>query len=220
VVVNDITDTLRISINRVNAVALDDTDNAGYIRVSALGASGYTEEGYDINGYDRLGYNRNGWDNAGYDRNGYDKDGYNQPGYNRDGYDKNGVKYGIGLAGPSGGYIFYDKGTFSEGWRFLEAAPESAEFSAEWDDAVNRCRNMSINGLGGWRLPDEDELKLMYDNLNQKGLGSFADWFWSDFYWSSKEAFNTRAMIRDFNDGLSGHAPKDYPRLVRAVRAF
>lgn len=26
-------------------------------------------------------------------------------------------------AGPAGGYIFYDKGSYSDGWRFLEAAP-------------------------------------------------------------------------------------------------
>ena len=29
----------------------------------------------------------------------------------------------IGSIGPAGGYIFYDKGSYSDGWRFLEAAP-------------------------------------------------------------------------------------------------
>jgi uncharacterized repeat protein (TIGR02543 family) len=29
----------------------------------------------------------------------------------------------IGSIGPAGGYIFYDKGSYSSGWRFMEAAP-------------------------------------------------------------------------------------------------
>lgn len=33
----------------------------------------------------------------------------------------------VGDLGPAGGYVFYDKGYFSDGWRYLEAAP------AGWD---------------------------------------------------------------------------------------
>ena len=32
-------------------------------------------------------------------------------------------KYNVGDMGPSGGFVFYDKGFLSDGWRFLEAAP-------------------------------------------------------------------------------------------------
>ncbi len=32
-------------------------------------------------------------------------------------------KHIIGSIGPAGGYIFYDKGEYSDGWRYLEAAP-------------------------------------------------------------------------------------------------
>lgn len=31
--------------------------------------------------------------------------------------------YWVGKTGPAGGYIFYDKGEYSDGWRYLEAAP-------------------------------------------------------------------------------------------------
>jgi hypothetical protein len=40
--------------------------------------------------------------------------------------------YQIGDRGPAGGWIFYDKGIFSNGWRYLEAAPAWTEFEAEW----------------------------------------------------------------------------------------
>ncbi len=31
--------------------------------------------------------------------------------------------YAVGEIGPSGGYVFYDKSYYSDGWRYLEAAP-------------------------------------------------------------------------------------------------
>jgi len=40
--------------------------------------------------------------------------------------------YKIGDIGPAGGIIFFDKGKETEGWRYLEAAPESYEFTAPW----------------------------------------------------------------------------------------
>ena len=36
-----------------------------------------------------------------------------------------------GDIGPAGGYIFYDKGSYSDGWRYLEAAPEDYDFSGK-----------------------------------------------------------------------------------------
>jgi hypothetical protein len=214
-------------------VALDSADNAGYIRISPLDASGYTEEGYDINGFDRSGldkngynrsdrdkdgYDRSGWDKDGYDRNRqrYDRNGYDSSGLDKNGYDKNGIKCGIGTAGPSGGYIFYDKGTFSDGWRFLEAAPSNAEFTASWDDAMRRCQDMTINGFGGWRLPTKDELNRMYIILKPKGL--MRD---GDIYWSSSEYDNNSAWLQAFKKGTQLDANKFATIVgVRAVRAF
>jgi len=38
--------------------------------------------------------------------------------------------YQIGDTGPAGGIVFYDRGFISDGWRYLEATPASAEFTA------------------------------------------------------------------------------------------
>ena len=32
-------------------------------------------------------------------------------------------QYKVGDIGPAGGYVFYDKGFYSDGWRYIEAAP-------------------------------------------------------------------------------------------------
>jgi len=40
--------------------------------------------------------------------------------------------YKIGDTGPAGGIVFYDKGTVSDGWRYLEAAPVENEFTSCW----------------------------------------------------------------------------------------
>jgi hypothetical protein len=145
--------------------------------------------------------------------------------------------------GPSGGWVFYDKGFVSDGWRFLEAAPASAEFIATWKDA------MAFNGIGGWRLPSLRELALMYQNLKQKGLGDLATdtdkGYWSTVsesgfpphydtsrfstytnssivYWSTSEFgfINDGAYTQNFSDGSQPGYAKKYPSRVRAVREF
>ncbi len=40
--------------------------------------------------------------------------------------------YTVGMNGPAGGIIFYDKGEFSNGWRYLELAPQGAEMTKMW----------------------------------------------------------------------------------------
>jgi hypothetical protein len=42
------------------------------------------------------------------------------------------VLYYIGDTGPGGGLVFYDKGSFSDGWRYMEAAPASTEWMLKW----------------------------------------------------------------------------------------
>ena len=83
--VNDITDTLKVSIRQVNGRDVTVAANAGYIKISPLEADGYTKDGWDICGYSKKGY-----DVYGYGKNGYDKDGYYKDGYDKNGYDRSG----------------------------------------------------------------------------------------------------------------------------------
>jgi hypothetical protein len=45
--------------------------------------------------------------------------------------------YAIGETGPAGGIVFYDKGSYSDGWRFIEAAPAAAEGKDKLKEGAN-----------------------------------------------------------------------------------
>jgi uncharacterized caspase-like protein len=53
-------------------------------------------------------------------------------------------EYRIGENGPAGGYVFYDKGKYSDGWRYLEAAAASYEYS----DKVWGGYGTTVGGTG------------------------------------------------------------------------
>jgi hypothetical protein len=59
--------------------------------------------------------------------------------------------YLIGDLGPAGGIIFYDKGTYEDGWRFLEVAPVLTEWTERiWGEkfAVDVQGTLSTIGTG------------------------------------------------------------------------
>ncbi|MFZ4618737.1 MAG: hypothetical protein ACOYM2_21435, partial [Rectinemataceae bacterium] len=121
--------------------------------------------------------------------------------------------YHIGDPGPAGGVVFYDKGAYSDGWRFLEAAPRDLSTGVSWNNgtfirtdtaigsgrsntdaifaaqgrvsyAATVCKNLSIDGYSDWFLPSKDALNLMYTSLRMVGRGAFSE----GWYWSSSQA--------------------------------
>ena len=67
-----------------------------------------------------------------------------------------------------------------------------------------------------WFLPSLGEVKLMYDNLLEAGVGGFAN----NPYWSSTEVDSTNAWFQHFFNGDQSSSFKGYTNRVRAVRAF
>ena len=134
--------------------------------------------------------------------------------------------YSIGDTGPAGGIIFYDKGSYSDGWRYLEAAP-SDQGTVEWggwgttvggtstaigsgksntEKIVNKlgsgsyaarlCYDLELGGYDDRFLPSKDELNELYQQKN--AVGGFAP----GNYWSSSENSSFNAWKQDFDDGL------------------
>jgi hypothetical protein len=89
--------------------------------------------------------------------------------------------------------------------------------------AADLCATLTVNGVSGWFLPSRDELALMYRNLKASGLGDFRDGGAADnvSYWASSQLTADMAAHIDFADqGRQHFDDKDFPRRVRAVRAF
>lgn len=155
-------------------------------------------------------------------------------------------KYNLRDTGPAGGLIFYDKESYSDGWRFLEAAPPSTEWtsrdwgssgflvggtsesigdgkdntdlivSADTGTAAQLCDDLWYGGYDDWFLPTIGDLSRMYANLISHSVGGFAD----QYYWSSSELDSTRAWSQHLGDGGQTTINKDSNYSVRAVRAF
>jgi Beta-L-arabinofuranosidase, GH127 len=89
--------------------------------------------------------------------------------------------------------------------------------------AADLCANLAVNGTRGWFLPSRDELALMYRHLKASGIGDFQDRGVADnfTYWASSQQTADMAAHIDFADHGRLHGDdKDFPRRVRAIRAF
>jgi hypothetical protein len=152
----------------------------------------------------------------------------------------------IGDTGPAGGTIFFDKGFYSDGWRYMEAAPVIYEFTTRWGDdlyvsgtdrylgagsqntvyiyqqlgqsgnAAYMSRKLSIGGFYDWFLPSIYELNLMYLSLKIKNIGDFSD----DTYWSSTQYSHLIAWDQCFASGNLDIGSKENDLRVRPARSF
>jgi len=156
--------------------------------------------------------------------------------------------YSLRDIGPAGGWIFYDKGSYSDGWRYLEAAPSDQSTGAPWG-----CVGTAISGADGTAVGTGEQntydiLKvcttdgIAADVCANLSLGGYDDWFlpskdelnlmytnlkvfgvggFTFYYWSSSENDANLACVQDFDNGDQYY--NDYklnPERVRAVRAF
>lgn len=154
-------------------------------------------------------------------------------------------EYQIGERGPAGGTIFHDKGSYSNGWRYLEVAP-SHQGDTKWgcngtsistgtdvgsgksntEKIVTNCADFSTaaeitdnlrqGGSRDWFLPSREELDLIYRNLHSKRDGPMTN----TRYWSSSQYDETEAWAQFFGDGRKIQASTDLTFRVHAIRSF
>ena len=94
---------------------------------------------------------------------------------------------------------------------------------AERGTAADLCATYVLNGIGGWFLPSLDELTTMFTNLRAAGAANVRDQGMADNcqYWTSSQQTADMANHIDFADnGRVHYDDKDFPRRVRAIRAF
>jgi hypothetical protein len=127
-----------------------------------------------------------------------------------------GAKWGCfrtAIAGAKGSAI----GTGQQNTRDILAA------CSDQTTAAHLCANLHVNGVGGWFLPSRDELIQLYKNLRATNMVDFGDRNAEDnvSYWGSTQLTADMAAHIDFADAGRPHFDdKDYPRRVRAIRAF
>jgi hypothetical protein len=160
------------------------------------------------------------------------------------------VSYKIGDQGPAGGIIFYDKGVFSDGWRYLEAAPDGTDYYAQWgSNGKNIAGTKTTIGSGkqntqiiaGW-LQQAGESGRAAQICAGLSINGFTDWFLpskdeldlmyknlkhtglggfgNNIYWSSSQGIYFAAWYQRFSDGLQKSDSKKDGYLVRAARSF
>ena len=93
--------------------------------------------------------------------------------------------FSVGQPGPAGGWVFYDKGAYTDSWRYLEAGPEDLGPTAWADPAIDVDGTSTDIGTGlentGYILDRFGEVgeqqdravHLAWEHIN----GGYDDWF-------------------------------------------
>lgn len=120
--------------------------------------------------------------------------------------------YQIGDIGPAGGVVFYDKGAYSDGWRYLEAAPASTEWSDKpwggYNTEVGAGANGTAIGTGaantqaivteyGEDEPYADRSDYPAKLSDDLEHGGYSDWFLPSRY-ELNEMYTQREAIGGF----------------------
>jgi hypothetical protein len=143
--------------------------------------------------------------------------------------------YKVGDRGPAGGYIIYDKGVVTYGWRYLEAAPNDLSAPIRWGP-TNTAVNETDTAIGAGKANTqrivpvinrrgEDGAALFCTALNING---YQDWFLPSkdelnlmyvnlkkkglggfgdgYYWTSSEFNYYDAWVQRFRDGSQNNS--------------
>jgi uncharacterized repeat protein (TIGR02543 family) len=156
--------------------------------------------------------------------------------------------YSLRDIGPAGGFIFYDKGSYSDGWRYLEAATKDWTI-IQWGSSGTLIGG-TWQGIGTgeantikivtW-LNNNGEVGRAAQLCDGKTTNGYTDWFlpsreelnqiylnlWtfglgslSGSYWSSSESNLYYVWIQNFTTGSQVEEIKAGYLNVRAIRTF
>ena len=159
-------------------------------------------------------------------------------------------EYKIGQLGPGGGLVFFDKGEYADGWRYLEAAPRDLKLGRgiRW----NKDELLAIKtdtSVGSGKANTDLIIAAQGDGAYAAKLckdlvvGGLRDWFLPSkdeldlmftnlksagvggfkdgWYWSSSQIYwSYFAWYENFEVGFQGSSYKTAEYSVRACREF
>jgi len=83
------------------------------------------------------------------------------------------------IIGPGGGYVFYDKGNYDNGWRYIECSSyDIGEVKDISQSSIERAWELCSENSGGWyrfewELPQESDLRKILECFSY-GLTRFS----------------------------------------------
>lgn len=102
------------------------------------------------------------------------------------------------------------------------AISSTGTMTMNWVTAFNGCKGLNYNGGGGWRLPTQRELQLIYifkPAIEQIfAEASISTAFFDAYYWSSTEQNASNSWAVRLSDGYALNNPKANTSRVRCVR--
>jgi hypothetical protein len=97
-------------------------------------------------------------------------------------------------------------------------AAEQDNGSGTWDEAMQSSKGYSQGGYSDWRLPQKDELYLLYNNLHKQGIGDFSQ----ENYWSSTDkdesAWCLYFQTGEYSLGVKGSHNAYYDRATESIQ--
>lgn len=156
--------------------------------------------------------------------------------------------YNLGDIGPAGGFIFYDKGEYTDGWRYMEAAPVDQSTGVNWGCSGTLIPG-SLPSAIGFGPANTQAIRGTCTSANTAAarcdtyeLNGFTDWFLPSrmelqlmhsnlnagtasfntlsTYWSSTQNNNISAQGVSWSTGNTINQNKVVDYRVRAARRF
>ena len=117
-----------------------------------------------------------------------------------------------------GGFVVYEE----NGHGLVAAITDLGEM--DWNSAKSACDELVLNGYSDWKLPQKDELSLLYNRLTKFGIGGFelSGGSYANWYWGAEKTYRGVSAV-DFTFGNpSWFSDDDHNRTfrVRPIRDY